>query len=168
MVGRPSRRRRCHPGKPQGRKVQLVDTDLDRPNRVLLADVILHAVWKQRLLHPIFPIDEPINLQAPEVPKPRDSKTASPKTESTKASISRSFHTASTHSHCWRPPVRFKPSSAAEIRALYSAYPPFLFLGPQVPARPTVQRLQMASIPLSGSWDWACKMLGDERCVLGA
>jgi len=46
-------------------------------------------------LHPIFAIDEPMHLQAP---KPRDSKATSPKTESARTSISRSFHTAWTQS----------------------------------------------------------------------
>jgi hypothetical protein len=44
MIGQPSRRRRRHPGKSQGRKVQFVDEDLDHPNRVLLADIIFQAV----------------------------------------------------------------------------------------------------------------------------
>ncbi len=50
MIGWPARRRRRHPGKPQGRKVQFVDEDLDYPNRVLLADIIFQAVRKQRPL----------------------------------------------------------------------------------------------------------------------
>jgi hypothetical protein len=61
MIGRPPRRRRRHPRKPQGRKVQLVNKDLDHPNRVLLVDVILQAVREQRPLHPIFAIDEPMH-----------------------------------------------------------------------------------------------------------
>jgi len=44
MVGRPARRRRRHPRKSQGGKVQFVDEDLDHPNRVLLVDVILQTV----------------------------------------------------------------------------------------------------------------------------
>jgi hypothetical protein len=39
-LGQPSPRRRRHPGKPQGGKIQLVDEHLDHPNRVLLIDVI--------------------------------------------------------------------------------------------------------------------------------
>jgi hypothetical protein len=68
MVGWPPRRRRRHPRKPQGGKVQLVDEDLDHPNRVLLADIIFQAVREQRPLHPIFAIDEPMHRQAPEAP----------------------------------------------------------------------------------------------------
>src|SRR5260370_42164280 len=98
MVGRPSRRRRRHPGKSQGGKVQFLDEDLDHPNRVLLADIIFQAVRQQRLLHPIFAIDEPMHLQAPEAPKLRDSKAASPTAESAKTSISCRFHTAWTRS----------------------------------------------------------------------
>src|SRR5205814_6556502 len=44
MIGRPARRRRRHSRKPQGGKVQFVDEDLNHPNRVLLADVILQAM----------------------------------------------------------------------------------------------------------------------------
>jgi len=44
MIGRPARRRRRHPRKSQGGKVQFVDEDLDHPNRVLLADIIFQAV----------------------------------------------------------------------------------------------------------------------------
>jgi len=44
MVGRPACRRRRHPRKTQGGKVEFVDEDLDHPNRVLLVDVILQAV----------------------------------------------------------------------------------------------------------------------------
>jgi len=44
MIARPARRRRRHPRKAQGGKVQFVDEDLDHPNRVLLADVILKAM----------------------------------------------------------------------------------------------------------------------------
>jgi len=68
MVGRPSRRRRHHPGKSQGRKIQLVDEGLDHSNRVLRADIIFQAVRKQCLLQPIFAIDEPMHRQAPEAP----------------------------------------------------------------------------------------------------
>jgi len=93
MVGRPARRRRRHPGKPQGCEVQFRDEDLDRPNRVLLADIILQAVRQQRLLHPIFAIDEPMHRQAPQSPKLRDSKTAAREKESIATAISRSFHT---------------------------------------------------------------------------
>ena len=65
MIGRPACRRRRHPRKPQGGKVQFVDEDLDHPNRVLLVDVILQAVRQQRRLHPIFAIDEPMHRQPP-------------------------------------------------------------------------------------------------------
>src|SRR5437588_584238 len=44
MISRPTCRRRRHPRKPQGGEVQFVDEDLDHPNRVLLADVVLQAM----------------------------------------------------------------------------------------------------------------------------
>src|SRR5437762_11273318 len=44
MIGRPARHRRRRSRKPQGGKVQFVDEDLNHPNRVLLADVILQAM----------------------------------------------------------------------------------------------------------------------------
>jgi len=68
MICRPACRRRCHPRKPQGSKVQFVDEDLDHPNRVLLADVILQAVRQQRRLPPVFAIDEPMHRHIPEAP----------------------------------------------------------------------------------------------------
>src|SRR5712675_1617923 len=105
MIGRPSRRRRRHPRKPRGGKVQLLDEDLDHPNRVLLADIIFQAVRQQRLLHPIFAIDEPMHLKPPKPPKLRDSKTGPPKAESATTSISHSFHTAWPHfCHFQAPP----------------------------------------------------------------
>src|SRR5438105_5982986 len=64
----------------------------------LLADIIFQAVRQQRLLHAIFAIDEPMHLQAPEAPKLRDSKAASPRAESVRTSILCRFHTAWTHS----------------------------------------------------------------------
>ena len=70
MIGRPACRRRRHPRKSQGGKVQFVDEDLDHPNRVLLADIILQAVRQQRLLHPIFAIDEPMHRQPPKPQAP--------------------------------------------------------------------------------------------------
>jgi hypothetical protein len=42
-----------------------VDEDLDHPNRVLLADVILQAVRQQRRLPPVFAIDEPMHRHTP-------------------------------------------------------------------------------------------------------
>src|SRR6267142_237544 len=82
MIGRPSRRRRRHPRKSQGGKVQLLDEDLDHPNRVLLADIIFQAVRQQRLLHAIFAIDEPMHRSSPQSPKLRDYKADSPRMES--------------------------------------------------------------------------------------
>src|SRR5713226_10708671 len=93
MIGRPSRRRRGHPGKPQGGKIQFVDEDLDHPNRVLLADIIFQAVRKQRPLRPLFAIDEPMHLQTPEAPKLQDSKAAAPTMESARTPQSRAVST---------------------------------------------------------------------------
>jgi len=45
-------------------------------------------------LHPIFAIDEPMHLQAPEAHKLPDSKAAAPTEESAGTSILRSFYTA--------------------------------------------------------------------------
>jgi hypothetical protein len=71
-----------------------VDEDLNHPNRVFLADVILKAMRQQRLLHSIFAIDEPMHRQPPKPLKLQDSKADLSGVESTAASIACSFHTA--------------------------------------------------------------------------
>jgi hypothetical protein len=53
--------------------------DLDHPKRVLLADIILKAVRQQRLLHPIFAIDEPMHRHTPEAPSLGILKQARPR-----------------------------------------------------------------------------------------
>jgi len=50
----------------EGDQVQFVDKDLDHPNRVLLVDVILKAMRQQRLLHPIFALDESMHRHTTE------------------------------------------------------------------------------------------------------
>src|SRR5262249_1850392 len=106
MIGRPACRRRCHPRKTQARQVQFVDEDLDYPNRVLLADVILKAVRQQRWLHPIFAIDEPMHCQPPKPLGLRILRQLRPRRNPPTPQISPCFHTGWT---LCRPSSQRKP-----------------------------------------------------------
>jgi hypothetical protein len=68
MVSRAPRRRWDHPFEPQGRQIELLYKDLDRPHRILVGDVVFQAVRQQRLLHPLLAPNEPIHLHPPEAP----------------------------------------------------------------------------------------------------
>lgn len=61
MVGRPSRRLGDHTLEPQRSQVQLVDEDVDHPDRVLLGDVLLQVFRKQDPLPAILALDEALH-----------------------------------------------------------------------------------------------------------
>ena len=50
MIGRPAGRQRRDPVEPEAAKIELIDEDVDRPNRVVLADPVFQALGKQRAL----------------------------------------------------------------------------------------------------------------------
>ena len=50
MIGRPAGRQRRDPVKAETPKIELIDEDVDRPNRVVVADPVFQALGKQRAL----------------------------------------------------------------------------------------------------------------------
>ncbi len=58
MVGGPSRRRRRHALEPKTLQVQLVDEDIDHPDRIILGHVVVETFGKQRLLPAIRTLNE--------------------------------------------------------------------------------------------------------------
>jgi hypothetical protein len=61
MVARPPRRLRRDAFEAQALQVQLVDKDVDHPDRVLLGYVILKIFREQRALTPVRTLDEALH-----------------------------------------------------------------------------------------------------------
>ena len=58
MVSGPSRRCGRHPLKPQPLQIQLVDEDIDHPDRIILGHIVIKTLGKQRLLPAICTLNE--------------------------------------------------------------------------------------------------------------
>src|SRR5476649_2218022 len=50
MIGRPSRRLRLDPAKAEFGQIKLIDKDIDRPDRIVLAQIFIQPLGKQRAL----------------------------------------------------------------------------------------------------------------------
>ncbi len=58
MIGRPARRRRRHSVEAQTPQIQLVDEDVDHPDRIILGHIVVETFGKQRLLPAIGTLNE--------------------------------------------------------------------------------------------------------------
>ena len=65
MIGRPAGRQRRDPVEPQTTKIELIDEDVDRPNRVVLADPVFQALGKQRALAAIDTLHKTLHQTLP-------------------------------------------------------------------------------------------------------
>ena len=68
MIGRPAGRQRLDPVKPEAEKIELIDEDVDRPNRVVLADPVFQALRKQRALAAIDTLDKTLHHKPSPIP----------------------------------------------------------------------------------------------------
>ena len=65
MIGRPAGRQRLDPVEPEAAKIELIDEDVDRPNRVVVADPVFQALRKQRALAAIDTLDKTLHQTLP-------------------------------------------------------------------------------------------------------
>src|SRR5271167_1117299 len=61
MVRRPAGRLRIDPFKSNRAKIELVDKDVDDPNRIVLVNPVLQALGKQRALPSVRPLNEALH-----------------------------------------------------------------------------------------------------------
>src|SRR5271169_5305794 len=67
MIRRPARYLRIDPAKPEPRQIKLLDKDLNHPNRIVLADPVLQAFRKQRVLPTIRPLNKALHPIPPQI-----------------------------------------------------------------------------------------------------
>ena len=58
MVGRPSRRLRLNAAKAELGQIKLIDKDIDRPDRIVLAQIVIQPLGKQRALTAVIANDK--------------------------------------------------------------------------------------------------------------
>jgi hypothetical protein len=58
MIGRPSGRLRLDAAKAEPRQIKLIDKDIDRPDRIVLAQIVFQPLWKQRALTAVIANDK--------------------------------------------------------------------------------------------------------------
>src|SRR5258708_28238978 len=58
MVGWPSRRLRLDPAKAELRQIKLIDKDIDRPDRIVLAQIVIQPLGKQSALTAVIANDK--------------------------------------------------------------------------------------------------------------
>src|SRR6267378_2294608 len=58
MVGWPSCRLRLDAAKAEPRQIKLIDKDIDRPDRIILGQIVFQSLWKQRALTAVFANDK--------------------------------------------------------------------------------------------------------------
>ncbi len=61
MIARPARRLGCRPPESETAQTELVDKNIDHPNRIVFVDPVLQALRKQRALTPIYTLDKPLH-----------------------------------------------------------------------------------------------------------
>jgi len=61
MIGRTAGRLGIDPAEPKPGQIELVDKDVDHPNRIVLADPVIQAFGKQRALPAISPLNEALH-----------------------------------------------------------------------------------------------------------
>ena len=76
MVRRPAGRRGLAPSKPSSAQIELVDEDVDHPNRVVLGDVVVQALGQQRDLASVLALDESLHVAARSVALPQFRRSA--------------------------------------------------------------------------------------------
>jgi hypothetical protein len=67
MVCWPAERERLHAFKPECCQVQAIDEDIDRPNRIVIADVVIENGREQCALRMIQTLYEPRHCLAPSI-----------------------------------------------------------------------------------------------------
>jgi hypothetical protein len=65
MIGRPAGRQRLDPVEPEAEKIEFIDEDIDRPNRIVVADPVFQALRKQRALAAINTLDKTLHQTLP-------------------------------------------------------------------------------------------------------
>ena len=58
MVGWPSCRLRLDAAKAEPRQIKLIDKDIDRPDRIILRQIVFQSLWKQRALTAVIANDK--------------------------------------------------------------------------------------------------------------
>jgi hypothetical protein len=58
MIGRPSRRLRLDAAKAEFAQIKLIDKDINRPNRIVLAQIFIQPLGKQRALAAVIANDK--------------------------------------------------------------------------------------------------------------
>src|SRR5277367_510931 len=58
MIGWPSCCLRLNTAEAQPRQIKLIDKNIDRPNRIVLAQIVIQSLGKQRALTAIIPNDK--------------------------------------------------------------------------------------------------------------
>ncbi len=65
MIGRASRRRRCHTVEAERTQVQIIDEDIDHTHRVLLGHIVVETFGKQRRLPAVATLNEAAQFHLP-------------------------------------------------------------------------------------------------------
>src|SRR5439155_17008380 len=58
MIGRPSCRLRLNTAKTQPGQIKLIDKNIDRPDRIILGQIVFQPLWKQSALTTVFANDK--------------------------------------------------------------------------------------------------------------
>ncbi len=61
MIARPPRRLRHSATEPETAQIELIDENIDHPNRIVFVDPVLQALREQRALSPIHTLDKPLH-----------------------------------------------------------------------------------------------------------
>ena len=75
LIARPARCLRLDPVKAKITEIKFINKDINNPNRVVLADIILKALGKQRNLATINALDKTLHQKTPQLTSQDSSKT---------------------------------------------------------------------------------------------